>query len=105
MKKAALGLITVVLASSALAAPLQHQSFSSRTAAGWANAIIGVLAANAYGYGPGYNVNPGYAFARGPDIGALAMVLHPRTFPPAVANETLIADARGIDDPSQSGPR
>jgi hypothetical protein len=52
MKKAALGLITVVLASSALAGRLQH-----------------------------------------------------RTFPVAVAKDTLIADARGIDDPSQPSPR
>lgn len=109
MKKAALGLIAVVLASSAVAVVLQQRNSHSRSrvADEWASAIIGVLAANAYGYGPGYNVNPGYAFARGPDISSLAMLLHPQAaaFPTAGAKDTLIAEARGLDYPSQPAPQ
>jgi hypothetical protein len=86
MKTAALRLITVALACAAVATPFQDRSFDPRVAGEWASAVVSVLAADAYGYGPGYNYSPGYAFNRGPDIGMLAMVLHApaRPSPPRV---------------------
>jgi hypothetical protein len=106
MKKAALSLITVALASAAVAVPFQDRSFSPSIAGEWASAVVGVLAANAYGYGPGYNYSPGYAFSRGPDISAFAMVMHSpaRSFPFAVAKDTTIAGARWLDDQAQPSP-
>jgi hypothetical protein len=105
MKKAALGLITIVLASSTVAVPSPDRGFAPRVG-DWANAIAGVLAANAGGYGPGYNYSPGYAFARGPDVGALAALLHTQATPfPVVAKDTVIAEARGLDDQPQPRPR
>ena len=103
MKTAVLRLVTVALACAAVAAPFQDLSFDRRVAGEWASAVVGVLAANAYGYGPGYNYSPGYAFSRGPDIVALAMVLHApaRSFPAAGVKDTTIAEARWPDDQSQ----
>jgi hypothetical protein len=100
MKTAALSLITLALACATVAAPFQDLSFDRRVAGEWASAVVGVLAANADGYGPGYNYSPGYAFSRGPDISALAMILHApaRSFPAAGAKDTTIADARWMDD-------
>jgi hypothetical protein len=103
MKTAARRLVTVALACAAVAAPSLDRSFDPRVAGEWANAVIGVLTANAYGYGPGYNYSPGYAFSRGPDIGALAVILQARagSFPAAGAKATTIAETRWLDDQSQ----
>jgi hypothetical protein len=105
MKKAALSLITVALACAAVAAALQDRSFDPRVASEWASAVVGVLAANAYGYGPGYNYSPGYPFSRGPDIATLAMVLRAPagSFAAAGARDTTIAEVRSLDRRSQSG--
>jgi len=105
MMKAALDSIAFVLTSSAVAVPSPERDFAP-CAAEWVNAIAGLLAANGGGYGPAYNCNPGYAFARGPDIGVLAMLLHTQARPfPVVAKDTLIAEARGLDDQPQPAPR
>jgi hypothetical protein len=104
MKTAARRLITVALACAAVAAPSQDRSFDPRVAGEWASAVVGVITANAYGYGPGYNYSPGYAFSRGPDIGALAVILRaPAGSLPAGAKATTIAEIRWLDDQSQSG--
>jgi hypothetical protein len=105
MKKTALGLTTVTLACAAVAAPLQGRSFDPRVASEWASAVVSVLAASAYGYGPGYNYSPGYPFSRGPDIAALAMVLRAPAISSTAAGATdpTIAEARWLDDRSQSG--
>jgi hypothetical protein len=105
MKKVALGVIAVVLASAAVAVPLQVRIFDPGAAGEWARAVVGMLAANADGYGPGYNTSPGYAFVRGPDLAALAMVLRgpARSVPGLNAKDTVIAQARWPDERAQPG--
>jgi hypothetical protein len=95
MTRATLGLVTVVLAAAAVAVPSQPRGFDSRIAGEWASAIVSVLAANANGYGPGYNYSPGYAFGRGPDIGALVTAFQTPTRPfPVAVYSTAMAQAR-----------
>jgi hypothetical protein len=103
MKKAALGLIAVVLASGIAVVPLHVRGFDPGAAGEWANAVAGVLAANAHGYGPGYNYSPGYAFVRGPDLAVLAMVLRgpDGSAPGLKANDTVIAQAQWPDQRAQ----
>jgi hypothetical protein len=103
MIKTALG--TLALACIAVAAPLQDCSLDPRVASEWTSAVVGILAANAHGYGPGYYFSPGYALSRGPDIAALAMVLRAPagSFAAAGATDSTIAEARWLDDRSQSG--
>jgi hypothetical protein len=104
MKKAALGLVAIALASATLAVPLlQGRSLDRRSAGEWGSAVAGFLAANAYGYGPGYNFSPGYAFGRGPDFAALAMLLRSpaKSLPESAPNDTVIADAHGLEQRAQ----
>lgn len=104
MKKAALGSMTVALGCAAAAVPLQNQSFDPRVASEWAGAIVGVLSANGNGYGPGSNFSPGYAFSRGPDIATLARAVRASAGSAAAnATDTTVAEARWLDDQSQSG--
>lgn len=105
MKKAALGFIAVALTSAAVAVPLQVRGIDPGAAGAWANAVVGVLAANANGYGPGYNTSPGYGFVRGPDLAALAMAVRgPEGSPPRLnAKDTVIAQASWPDERAEPG--